>query len=364
LDASGKVLAQAALEAAAQGQTTQAPPMDQESSLEASVFLQALADKSSSEAVNLVDLRSRINSNMAAAAQQGAATADTYQARVKALADAVRAAQQTQVNMYAKAGVQTSQTALFQAEVSAAASLNTSLDAAVAAGSSTQQAYEQFAADLEAAAQKVGTTVQQQAEAERAASASFRATVQVRLSADAQALKDASERASASLEARATAEAVNAILAAGSAADNVKQQASTTGATLRAQVSAATSAGAAAQAFTSFDATVSGSADVQTSVVGQYTGLTLATQLSGALRVSQAAAGTLNTALSTAASAAITANATNVSLLASTMADAFQAYSTTVTAQATALTALGFGAKASPTVELLVVANGSFQLGQ
>ena len=50
------------------------------------------------------DVRARINAKMGAAARQGASTREAVQVRVKALAEAVRAAQETEIRAYAKAG--------------------------------------------------------------------------------------------------------------------------------------------------------------------------------------------------------------------------------------------------------------------
>ncbi|MGZ3460381.1 MAG: hypothetical protein ACXU86_17985, partial [Archangium sp.] len=75
-----------------------------------------------------------------------------------------------------------------------------------------------------------------------------------------------------------------------------------------------------------------------------------------------AAAATLDATLDAAASSAVTSSATDVSLLATKTADAYQAYEAAVNAQAAALAA--FGTKASPAVELMLVTEGSFELGQ
>ncbi|WP_257460127.1 hypothetical protein [Archangium lipolyticum] len=361
VDASGQVVASALLEATAEGQDAVAPPMDTESSLEAEVFAQIMADKPQAETVDLVDVRARINARMAAAAREGASTSETFRSRVKALADAVRAAQQAELEMYAQAGAQTTQTALFHEELAAAAALNVALDA----GGAVEQAYDRFHADLRAAAEKLGAKVEQQAQSERAAGASFRATLKARLSAeDAKPLVDAAARASAGLEAQASGAALSALLAAANAADDVKQQAVTASTTLRTQVRASTSAALAAQAFAGFGASVAGTTDVQASVLGRYLGVTATNQLavSAAVRASAAAAATLDTTLDLAASAAVTVSGTNVTLLATKTAEAYQAYASAVRAQASALSA--FGVKAAPAVELMLVAEGSFQMGQ
>lgn len=364
VNASGQVVASSLLEATSEGRSVVAAPMDSETSLEAEVFLQMMADKSQAETVDMVDVRARINAQMAAAARQGASTDAAFRSRVKALADAVRAAQQAELEMYAKAGVQTSQTALFEQELVAAAALSMKLEGG-GPDSAFQAAYEAFHAELRAAAERVGAKVEQQAQAERAASASFRATVKARLSAeDAQPLVDASLRASASMEARASGAALAAILSAANAADDVKQQAATASTTLRTQLRTSTSAAMAANAFANFEAGVSGSTDLQASVLGRYLGVNASNQLTVGLAVQAtvAAAATLDTTLDLAVSSAVSSNAVDVSLLATKTAEAYHAYATSVRAQATALSA--FGTKATPAVELLLVAEGSFEMGQ
>ncbi len=361
VDASGQVVASALLEATSEGEDAVAPPMDGESSLESEVFLRMMADRSQSETVDMVDVRARINANMAVAARQGASTNEAFQSRVKALADAVRSAQRTELEMYAKAGVQTSQEALFQQELAAAMALNAALDS----GAGIEQAYDQFHAELRGAAERVGAKAQEQAQGERAASASFRATVKARLSAeDSKPLADAALRASASLEARTSEAALKALLEAAGAADAAKQQAATASTSLRAQVRASTTAAAAAQAFASFGANVATAADVKTTVLGQYLGVNVTNQLavSAAVQATVTAAATLDVALDAAASTAVTATGADVTLLATKTADAYHTYATAVRAQATALSA--FGTKASPAVEVLLVAEGSFQMGQ
>ena len=361
VDASGQVVASALLEATAEGKDVVAAPMDSETSLEAEVFLQMMADKSQAETLDMVDVRARITAPMAAAARQGASSTEAFRSRVEALADAVRAAQQAELEMYARAGVQTSQTALFEKELMAAAVLSAGLEG----GSPVNELYDTFHANLRAAAEQLGVKVEQQAQAERAASASFRATVKARLSAeDARPLVDAALRASAGVEARASGAALSALLTAGGAVEDVKQQAVTVSTTLRTQVRASTSVAMAANAFASFEAGVSGSADLQASVLGRYLGVNASNQLvvGAAVQATVTAVATLDVTLDAAVSSAVSASAVDVSLLATKTAEAYQSYATAVRAQATALAPL-FGAKATPAVEVLLVAEGSFQMG-
>jgi hypothetical protein len=358
VDASGQVLVSALLDASGEAGSTVAPPMDSESTLEAEVFAQLVADGAAAQTVDTVDVRARINTQMAVAARQGASTSEAFRARVKALAEAVRAAQQSELELYARAGVQTSQEKLFQEELTASAALNVALDA----GNASAEAYEKFQAALVAAAERVGAKVEQQAQAERAAGASFRATLKARLSAqDAQPLVDAASRSSASLEARTTGVALEAVLKAAGATDAVTQQAVAASTRLRGQVRASATAAAAAQAFASFESSVATSANAESTVLGSYLGVSVSNQLalSGAVQASAAAAATLDAAVDAAALAAVSTSGTNVSLLATKTADAYQAYATAVRAQATSLAV--FGTKAAPAVEVLVLAEGSFQ---
>jgi hypothetical protein len=360
VDASGTVVASALLDASGEaGDTATAPPMDSETSLEAEVFAQMVAQGAQAAQTDTVDLRARINAKMAVAAKQGASTREAAQVRVKALAEAVRAAQEAEIRAYAKAGVQTSQTALFEAELAASAKLNAALDA----GTAVETAYQEFYTELAAAAERLGAKAEEQARGENSASVAFRATVKGRLSAqETQPLVDASLRAAASAEARTSGAALNAILRAAAATDEASQQAGSAVTALRSSVSASATASAAAQAFASFSASVAAGADVKTTVLGSYLGVNTANQLvvSGAVQASVTAAAALDTALDVAVKAAVTSTQTDTTKLATGIADAYAAYATAVKAQSTALAA--FGTKASPAVEVLLVAEGSFRL--
>ena len=360
VDSSGTVMASALLDASgAAGTEAVAPPMDSESSLEAEVFVQMVADGAQAAETDTVDVRARINAKMGAAARQGASTREAVQVRVKALAEAVRAAQETELRAYAKAGFQKSQLAFFTAELAASAKLNAALDA----GTATEAAYQTFHAELAAAAEQLGAQAEQQARAESSASVAFRATVKARLSAqDAQPLVDASIRAAAAAEARTSGAALTAILQAAAATDEASTQAGSAATSLRSNVSAAATASAAAQAYASFSASVATGADVKTTVLGSYLGVSVANQaaVSTAVHASASAAATLDAALNVAIDAAVTNSQTDVTRLATGVADAYAAYATTVEAQASLLTA--FGTKAAPAVDVLLIAEGSFRL--
>lgn len=360
VDGSGKVVASALLDATGEaGVGVVAPPMDSESSLEAEVFLQMMADGAQAAQTDTVDLRARINAAMAGAARQGASSAEATQARVKALAEAVRAAQEAEVRAYAKAGVQTSQSALFAAELEAAARLNEALNV----GREVEAAYQAFHTELAAAAERAGAKAEEQARGESAASVAFRATVRARLSAqDAQPLVDASVRNAAALESRTSGAALTALLQAASATDEAARQAGQVTASLRSGVSASTTAPAAAQAFASFSASVATNSNVQATVLGSYLGVNSANQLavSGAVGATASAAAALDVALDAAVNASVSASQTDVTRLATGIADAYATYAKAVEAQAAVLSA--FGTKAAPAVDMLLVAEGSFRL--
>jgi hypothetical protein len=360
VDSSGTVVASALLDATGEsGNIQMAPPMDSETSLEAEIFLQMVADGAQVAQTNTVDLRARVNAKMAAAARQGASTREAVQTRVKALAEAVRAAQETEIQAYAKAGVNTSQSALFQAELAASVKLNEAL----AAGNNAEQTYDTFYRDLAAAAETVGAKAKEQARAESSASVAFRATVGARLSAqDARPLADASIRAAAAVEARTSSAALSAILQAAAAADAATVEANRAATSLRTSVSAATTASAAAQAYASFSASVATSANVQSTVLGSYLGVSVVNQVavSTAVQATATASAALDTALNIAVEGAVTSSQTNVTQLATGVANAYATYANTVEAQATTLAV--FGTKTAPAVDVLLIAEGSFRM--
>lgn len=359
MDAAGQVVGMALLDFSGEG-SAQAAPMSDESALEASIFLQLVAEGISPQAIDTVDLRARINSAIAAAVRQGASTAQQLRERVRALATAVRAAQQAEVEAYARLGVQVSQDTLFQAEAQASATL----DAALAAGGAVEAAYEQFYAALEAAARRLGATLAQQLQAERAASASFRAVVQAQLSArSAQPLVEAALLATAQLEARATQSALRALLQVAGMADAIQARALQAAATLRSEVRIAATAQAAAQAFARFSATMATSLNLRTTVLGSYLEVNALTQItaSAAVTATLTAAATLEVALEVALSAAARIQPVDTTALITQVVAAFQGFTTTVRAQA--LTLVTFGTRAIPAVELLLIAEGSFNVG-
>jgi len=361
VDADGKVLASALLETSGEaGETAVAPPMDSESSLEAEVFLQLVKDGAQPSSTDTVDLRARLDTRVAAEVLKGSAEARA--AWVKALAQGVRAAQEAELRTYAEAGVQTSQDALFDAELAAAAKLNAALDA----GGSAAQAYETFHAELAAAAQRVGAEAHEHAQAESSASAAFRVSLEARLpEQSAEPLVDAAVRAAASLEARSSGAALTALLKAAGAADATQAQAASAAAQLRTQVDAAGSASAAAQAFAGFSATVATGTSVQATVLGSFldVNLTNAAGVNLAVQSATTAGAALDSALDiTLSTATNSAGVTDMTALATGTAEAYGSFATALRSQASVLSA--FGSKSTPAMELLIVAEGSFRAGR
>lgn len=357
VDAQGQVVAQGILEASGNaGEHVTAAPIDTESSVEAAVLVEMLQRGSTETEANAVDLRARINAQVAAEVK---AAADSS-AKVRALADATIAAQKTQVESYRQNGKTTTQQALFQAQLQAAAKLNAALDR----GDAAAQAYATFHSDLAAALEAEGISEQQRAEAETCGSAAFRATVRARLGGvlGADAVAEAAVRQAAAYEAAASTAAVEATLRASGAADATITQATTAAATLKASLSAATTAAASAQAYAAYSAAITGDASVSGSVLGSYLQVNAVNQTSveAALGASAQAAGTLNATLNTTFETALSLTGTvSFTSMASNVVNAYASYKTAVQAQAAAL--VTFGTKAGAAVDLMLVAEGSYR---
>lgn len=357
----GDVVAQAIVESSGTAGATQtAPPMDSETSVEAAVLIEMVAQGVSVAQANAVDLRARINAEMAAEVRATASSAADASAQVRALAQATASAQRARIEWYSRQGVQTTQSALFEAQLEAAARLNLALHQG---GSAATNAYAEFLAAMDAAEEAEGADEQTRAEGESNASAAFRATLELRLSASAEdeALLEASARAAASLEARASTLAVEAILAAGGAATGVQTAAATAGAQLRASVSTATSASAAAAAFASYQTAISGDASVEGSILGNYLGVNATTAVTADAAVDAAVSASAELGASLDAALGVLLNLTGTvdfEAVADATCDAYADYRAAVEAQATALST--FGARAEPAVDVLVIAHASY----
>jgi hypothetical protein len=363
-DASGKVVASAIVESTGKAnETVVVAPMDTESSVEAEVLVEMVAQGTTVAEANAIDLRARINAHVATEVRSVATAGGEGKAKIKALAEAVIAAQRTQVRSYSQAGVTITQATLFDAQLQAAQQLNTALDSEVKTSS---QAYADFFVALDAAAEAAGVHASERAQAESAAGASFRGTIRVRSRTPGASdpVAEAAIRAAASLEARSSAVAVEAILRSGGAAQAVLTSVTTAGTELRQQASASTTASATAQAFADFRTSISGSASVSSSVLGNFLAVDVATQVTAqaAVAASVTAAAALDTATNAALAATLeSASSIDFNALSTQVVNAYATYATTVRAQATALAI--FGAKAQPTLDVLIVAHGSLRAG-
>ena len=360
VDGSGEVLASAILERSAPpGERAEATPMDSESSLEAEVLVQMIAEGTAPAEANYADLRARITTEMAIAVRIAEARGEDTSVAVRAMAEATMAAQRAEIEAYANMGITVTQAELYQAELSASQSLS----AALHAGSDGESAYAAFLAEIEAAAESQGADDEGRARSEGCASLAFRATIEARLSAEADgAIAESALLSAAALEARAQAQATEAILTAGGEVMSMGQDAA---AELRAEVRGSANAAAAASAYAAFAASVRGDADVSGSVLGSYVGLDLTTEaaVSAAVSASAEAAASLDTSLQAAIDASLSASGSiDTNALAADIVTAYSVYFDAVEAGTTGLAAASGEANASVAASLLIVADGSFRL--
>lgn len=354
-DASGSITATTLVERTdlGLGEAISAAPMDSETSVEAQVYQWMRIG--GAESANVVDVRARITKAIAAELQKQESDVESSSARLSALARGIQAAQEAQVKAYAKAGVQITQQELFEAQAEAGLALSASL----AKGESAAAAYAAFFESIAAKLEEKGLDAKERAEAEREASASFRVMIQAELDADP--LVELAVSSAASAEARASAAALEAILAAAEAGAEAKETATAAATTLKTEVAAAVTGAAAAQAFAKFSASIATGAELQGTVLGQTVGATATGELAidTAVSATVTAGNTLETALETTLT---TADGADPVAIATAVSEAYGTYQDAVRAQAMALAALGAGA--TPTVELLILAEGSFRLRQ
>lgn len=359
LDASGNVVASAIVEASgAIGTTVTVTPIDTESSVEAAVMAKMAASGVALDDINVVELRERITSNVATAVQ-AATDADN---KIKALADAIAAAQVAKIKGYGSQGVTATQAALFNTELAAAQKLNTALDTAAGVQASVAEAYATFHSDLTASVMALDASVKKHARAEANASVAFRSVIKARLSAAGDAVADAAQRSAASGEARIAAAVVESILTAGTAASDVAAQAKAADAALIIQLSSAANAAAAATAFASWNVAFNGGGTVTGSVLGKYLGVNVGTavMVQGAVTAANSAAVVLDSTLHTVGAALSVTGAIDFNTLAQNIITAYTTYQTSIDQQAAALSS--FGTKAQTTLDVLATATGSFRV--
>jgi hypothetical protein len=359
VDASGNVRASAIVAKAGDvNGTATVSPMTTETSVEAEVLAQLAALGVTLDEANAVDLRARIDSQLAAQVQ---ASTDVG-ASVKALAEGIAAAQRAQLKALAQAGVTATQKDMFSAELSAAGALDTALDAAADANAAAQ-AQDAFVASVQAQLSSKAGDAKKASRCERAASVAFRATLSARLGVSGGAVVDAAARHAAGLEARMSAAAAKAALTAGSAAQATLTAFDSASATLTASLRASTSVTETATAYAAYRATLVGGANVSGSILGDYLSVDATTQVTvqAAVTATATAAATLDTSLSAAASASIKASqALDFDAYANAVVMALTTFDAAVQAQAAGLSA--FGSKADTAVELMAQANGSLRV--
>ncbi len=345
VDTDGDVVASAILEDSGEaGTTTVCTPLDTESSVEAEVYLEMRAQAAAT--ANFVDLRARIDEATAVAVRSDVDS----DARIVALAEAVRAAQATEIESYTGAGLVVTQADLLDSEIEASQALSISLDAGT-------PDYDGFFADLDDAAQTAGATAEEHSDAQASASAAFRFTLGGRLGRND--VVDVAAVSAASFEARAHAPAIAIILTDAGVAASVENAVTAASNRLQADLSAAGGADDAVVAYADWQAALIG----QTSVEGTVLGDVLEVDTFSALKA-QGAVSAMSTAETTLEKVAIATVDTalegptvDAAAVATGLVQAYTAFRTTAETQAsTTLTGL---ANTDEGGRLLVVAMGA-----
>lgn len=362
--ADGEVRAAALLESTAQGAgELVVTPMDSESSLEAAVWAEMIRLDGSLEH-DPVDLRARIDSSTAVAVQVASDAGADAELAVTALAEATLAAQRTELEAYADAGVEVGARDLFEASLEASRRLSADLDRGADAGAS----YEAFFAGLADARASLGVEPRVEGRAQAAASASFRAALRARLDGDG-ALAPAMNAAilnAAALEARGHEAAIDAILRAGAASDATLESGASAAAQLRERLRTAATVEAAARAYAELGADLRGDAELTGSLLGQYLEADASAQIAveATIAASAEATATLDAELDAAIEAARSGNGgLEPGALARGVADAYATQAATLEAEQAALATALDETRARAAIDLLVVADGSFRTG-
>ncbi|MCB9671547.1 MAG: hypothetical protein H6734_18850 [Alphaproteobacteria bacterium] len=243
------------------GTTTDAAPIDSETSLETEVMLSAAA-RSDLRDLDTVDLRKRVSGTMATRVR---AMADAEaQTEIDVLADAFLAAQSTRVMAFADAGYDLEADELREVKLATAADL----DADLTAGQRGQSTVDGFLDASLAAESSLGIDAKAAADAESQASIAFRSVVRERGSAEV----EGAASANAGLLEAWTTDAYAGVIAEELDA-NASARLTLAGQDLKAGASASTNVAATAAAF---DAWESELVDPDTGVVA---GLTIALPL-------------------------------------------------------------------------------------
>lgn len=340
------------------GATIEAAPITSETSLEAQVLIEMVASGAVSLAeANAVDLRARLDAQIALALRAKEESGADISADVRALAEAVAVAQAAEIEAYAAAGIEITQRALFEAEVAAAQALAAGLHAAERGSA---EVVAEFYAALDAVAEGQGVVAEQRARAEAWAGLGFRATLEA--SADSDELVAAALTQAALLEARASEAAIEAALEAGGVLDLIADLALGAMGDLLGEIELATSVEAVASAFADLSVELVGDGEVQGSVLGDVLEVNAATEASAqaAVDATASAAATLDASLQAAFD---TAGSVDAEAMAEAIAAAYGDFYAAVDASVADLAAAFPSADAQVTATILIAAEGAFRLG-
>lgn len=278
------------------GARTVCTPLDRESTVEADVFAEMVARAGIPDALDPIDLRSRLDASTAAAVDASTDRAVT----IAILAEAMLTAQATEIEAWSARGVEVTQQALFEAELGASLALSAALDA----GEDATSAHAEFRAGLQAAAEAVAGAAPSQGEVASQVGAALRAVVE--LHADATTAAEAVAHAAAVHEARLQRAAVSALAEGHGATGAALASAHDAGAVLVSDCEDATSPAEIEAAYATFEASLVGSSGIQGSVTDQLAGLELVEEiaLDVALGLSTIAAAELDAAIAAEVAAA------------------------------------------------------------
>jgi hypothetical protein len=233
-------------------------PLDAETSIEASVFLElaSLGDA----LVDTTDLRARIDGYIASSVQ----AAPDRETQIVSLAIAYSAAASARLRAIADSGLSLDASSHFEASLGASTALNAALFQP--ASGSTDSTYEAFFAALDAVDEALGATALIRAKAEALASFSFVAAL--RAQGAREDIVSVVERSSAVLQARASSLAVVDLVAKAGGQPTARARASDAAAALRSRVAFANTAQQSRDAFTAFREDLCPSSDVTLGVIG------------------------------------------------------------------------------------------------
>lgn len=333
------------------GDEVVAAPIDDETSVEAAVAAEIVASAAGS--VDTVDLRGRINAEVASAVSTGDATAS-----IAALAAAELAASAAEDASLQAAGCNFDVAARLAASIQGRQSFDAALDAGVAT-SAAQTALDTQRAGAFIAA---GVTAEQAAEADAVAGLAFAASVKaLATGAQASGLISATRTSGDSLSAMLELNASVAALVEADATTALQGEAEAAGTALYSAVLAG-NASADAAAWTTWSVALVGDGSVEGSVIEELLAVDGVTSTNASVVVDAAvgAASFLSSSVQVDVAAAFAAGGSTDAMLAGEAA--FDAYATYTGAVSDAVAALAITvptADLSGTAEVLVAATGS-----